>query len=177
VLGVGRLVPVKRFHLLIDALADVRPRVPELEAVIVGEGYQREELEALVRERGAEDWISLPGRVGDDALIDLYRRSWVVASTSAREGWGMTLTEAAACGTPAVATDIAGHRDAIFDGESGLLVDHITDFPNALVRVLTDSAVRDRLGARAISRAAQCTWDATALGTLEALAADARRRA
>jgi glycosyltransferase involved in cell wall biosynthesis len=177
VLGVGRLVPVKRFQLLIDALAELRLRVPGLEAVIVGEGYEREALEALVRERGAEEWISLPGRVSDDELIDLYRRSWVVASTSAREGWGMTLTEAAACGTPAVATDIAGHRDAIFDGESGLLVDRITDFPNALERVLTDSALRDRLGAGAISRAAQCTWDATALGTLEALAADARRRA
>ena len=177
VLAVGRLVPVKRFHLLIDALAALKPRVPELEAVIVGEGYEREALESLIHERGAEDWISLPGRVADDELIDLYRRAWVVASTSAREGWGMTLTEAAACGTPALATDIAGHRDAVIDGESGLLVDRIGDFPGALERVLTDTALRERLGTGAVARAARCTWDATALGTLEALAADARRRA
>jgi glycosyltransferase involved in cell wall biosynthesis len=176
-LGVGRLVPVKRFHLLVDALVALKPKIPALEAVIVGEGYEREALESLLRERGAEDWISLPGRVTDDELIDLYRRAWVVASTSAREGWGMTLTEAAACGTPAVATDIAGHRDAVIDGESGLLVDRIADFPAALERVLTDTTVRDRFGAGAVARAAQCTWDATALGTLEALAADARRRA
>lgn len=177
VLAVGRLVPVKRFHLLVDALTALKPRVPELVAVIVGEGYERERLESLIRERGAEDWISLPGRVDDAELVDLYRRTWVVASTSAREGWGMTLTEAAACGTPAVATDIAGHRDAVRDGESGLLVGRIADFPDALERVLTDIATRDRLGAGAVARAAQCTWDATALGTLEALAADARRRA
>jgi glycosyltransferase involved in cell wall biosynthesis len=145
--------------------------------VIVGEGYAREVIESLVSERGAEEWISLPGRVDDDELIDLYRRAWVVASASAREGWGMTLTEAAACGTPAVATDIAGHRDAVVDGESGVLVDRIGDFPDALEQVLTDTAMRDRLGAGAIARAAQCTWDVTALGTLEALAADARRRA
>ena len=69
------------------------------------------------------DWISLPGRVGDEELVDWYRRAWVVASSSQREGWGMTLTEAAACGTPAVATAIAGHADAVLDGESGLLVD------------------------------------------------------
>ncbi len=50
------------------------------------------------------------------------RRAWVVASSSAREGWGLTLTEAAACGTPAVATRIAGHADAVRDGRSGLLV-------------------------------------------------------
>jgi glycosyltransferase involved in cell wall biosynthesis len=177
VLGVGRLVPVKRFHLLVDALAAVKARVPALEAVIVGEGYERESLESLLRERGTEDWISLPGRVGDEELVDLYRRAWVVASTSAREGWGMTLTEAAACGTPAVATDIAGHRDAVAADRSGLLVDRIGDFPDALERVLTDDALRARLGDGAIARAAGCTWDVTALGTLEALAADARRRA
>lgn len=177
VLAVGRLVPVKRFHLLIDALVALKPRVPDLEAVIVGEGYQREALESLLRDRGADDWISLPGRVTDDELIELYRRAWLVASASAREGWGMTLTEAAACGTPAVATDIAGHRDAVADGESGMLVDRIADLPGALERVLTDVALRDRLGTGAIARAAECTWDATALGTLEALAADARRRA
>jgi glycosyltransferase involved in cell wall biosynthesis len=89
----------------------------------------------------------------------------------------MTLTEAAACGTPAVATDIAGHRDAVVDGRSGLLVERIADFPDALERVLTDRPLRERLSEGAIARAADCTWDATALGTLEALAADARRRA
>jgi glycosyltransferase involved in cell wall biosynthesis len=130
-----------------------------------------------VRTHGAEHWLTLPGRVSDAELIDLYRRAWLVASTSAREGWGMTLTEAAACGTPAVATDIAGHRDAVVDGESGLLVDRMGDFPDALVRVLTDATLRERLSAGAVARAAQCTWDATALGTLEALAADAHRRA
>jgi glycosyltransferase involved in cell wall biosynthesis len=177
VLAVGRLVPVKRFQLLIEALAVAKARVPALEAVIVGEGYQRESLEGLVRRHGAEDWCSLPGRVDDAELVELYRRAWVVASTSAREGWGMTLTEAAACGTPAVATDIAGHRDAVTDGESGLLVDRISDFPDALVRVVTDATLRDRLSSGAVARAAGFTWDATALGTLEALAADARRRA
>ena len=58
-------------------------------------------------------------------LVSWYRRAWVVASSSQREGWGMTLTEAAACGTPAVATAIAGHADAVVDGESGLLVDDV----------------------------------------------------
>jgi len=176
VVAVGRLVPVKRFHLLVEALVALKPRLRDLEAVIVGEGYERESLEALVRERGAEEWISLPGRVDDDELLTLYRRAWVVASTSAREGWGMTLTEAAACGTPAVATDIAGHRDAIVADRSGLLVERISELPEALARVLEDAELRTRLGAGAATRAGEFTWDATALGTLEALATDALRR-
>jgi glycosyltransferase involved in cell wall biosynthesis len=176
VLAVGRLVPVKRFHLLIDALAAVKTQVPGLQAVIVGEGYEREALEVVVRDRSAEDWLALPGRVSDDELLALYRRAWVVASTSAREGWGMTITEAAACGTPAVVTDIAGHRDAVLHDQSGLVVRQIADFPDALTRVLTDAELRTRLSEGAIARASECTWDAAALGTLEALAVSARRR-
>ncbi len=176
VLSVGRLVPVKRFHLLLDSLVELRARIPDLEAIIVGEGYERERIEAARRDADAEDWIHLPGRVDDDTLLDLYRSSWVVASASAREGWGMTITEAAACGTPAVVTNIAGHRDAVVDGESGLLVDDATQLADALDRVLTDPTLRARLGSGAIARAAECSWDATAVGTLEALAADAVRR-
>ena len=109
VVAVGRFVPVKRFDALLRALAEVKAEHPDLEAVIIGEGYERPALEALRAELGAAEWIRLPGHVSDDELVDWYRRAWVVAGSSQREGWGMTLTEAAACGTPAVATDIAGH--------------------------------------------------------------------
>ena len=170
VVAVGRLVPVKRFHLLIDALVEVRSRYPALRAVIVGEGYERDRLESLVRERGAESWISLPGRVPEDVLVDLYRQAWVVASASAHEGWGMTLTEAAACGTPAVATRIAGHCDSIAEGRSGILVDDPGALGGALARVIADDELRSGLSKGALDHAARLTWGATALGTLTVLA-------
>jgi glycosyltransferase involved in cell wall biosynthesis len=176
VLAVGRLVPVKRFPALFEALAACRARHPRLRAVVVGEGYEREALESLRREIGAERWIELPGWVPEGDLIALYRRAWVVASASAHEGWGMTLTEAAACGTPAVATRIAGHEDAVRDGETGLLADDGASFAAALDRVLADRALRDRLASAAVARAAELTWGATARGTLEVLAAEALRR-
>ena len=68
-------------------------------------------------------WIELVGRLSEDELLDVYRRAWVLVSTSQREGWGMTITEAAACGTPAVVTRIAGHSDAVVHGVTGILVD------------------------------------------------------
>ncbi|GIU87534.1 MAG: hypothetical protein KatS3mg009_2049 [Acidimicrobiia bacterium] len=171
----GRLVPVKRHHLLVDALAEVRERFPDLRAVIVGEGYERDRIEARVRELDAEEWCSLPGYLPDDQLVDLYRRAWVVASASAHEGWGMTLTEAAACGTPAVATRIPGHEDAVRDGWSGLLVDDPRGLAPALTAVLGDGGLRARLARNALSRASELTWAATARGTLEVLAAEAIR--
>ena len=83
---------------------------PTSRLVIVGEGYEREGARGAGRVARRRGRVRFAGRVSDDELVDLYRRAWVVASASAREGWGMTLTEAAACGTPAVATRIAGHR-------------------------------------------------------------------
>jgi glycosyltransferase involved in cell wall biosynthesis len=176
VVAVGRLVPVKRFDVLIDALADVKTRRPDLRAVIVGEGYERDALEHRIAELGAQDWIALPGRVDDAALLDLYRRAWLLASASRHEGWGMTITEAAACGTPAVATRIPGHMDAIVDGVTGLLVDHDKGLAGAIERILRDDAYRALLGKDALEHASQFTWAATARGTLEVLAAEARRR-
>ena len=173
VVAVGRLVPVKRFDVLLRSLAEVKKDHPELQAVIIGEGYERPALEALRDELGATDWVGLPGRVDDDELVAWYRRAWVVASSSQREGWGMTLTEAAACGTPAVATAIAGHADAVLDGESGLLVEGMDELAGALGRVLGDEVLRSRLARGALSRARWFTWDATARRALEALAAEA----
>jgi len=101
-------------------------------------------------------------------LIDLYRSAWLVASASLAEGWGLTLTEAAACGTPAVASDIRGHRSSVVDGVTGVLapLDRLGD---ALADVLLDDALRNRLGAAALQRARTLTWDASATGVLRGL--------
>lgn len=176
VVAVGRLVPVKRFDLLIEALVRAKARHPELRAVIVGEGYERPMLEGLVRARGASSWISLPGYVADEELVDLYRQAWLVASSSLREGWGMTVTEAGACGTPAVASRISGHRDAVVDGESGLLFDTPADLVRCLDLLLSDDVLRKRLALGALDRAARLTWEATARSALAVLASEAITR-
>jgi glycosyltransferase involved in cell wall biosynthesis len=176
VVAVGRLVPVKRLHLLIDALAGIRPRHSTLQAVLVGEGYEREALETHVHEVGADDWITFAGRVDGASLIALYRRAWVLASASAHEGWGMTITEAAACGTPAVVTRIAGHADAVVHDRTGLLVDDPLQLGPAIERVLTDNELRASLSAHALEHASRFTWEATARGTLEVLGNEVLRR-
>jgi len=189
VLAVGRLVPVKRFELLVDALALARRSVPDLRAVIVGEGYERDRLEAHRRAVGAERWLALPGFMDEEQLVDQYRRAWLVASTSQREGWGMTITEAGACATPAVVSRIAGHVDAVEDDVTGFVVDldrhslpggradAVRAFADALVRVLGDPVLRARMGRAAQARAQRLSWEATAAGTLDALVDEALARA
>lgn len=176
IVAVGRLVPVKRFERTIDAALALKDRHPDLQVVIAGEGYERDTLEERIRAAGAESWLRLPGFVTDDELVELYRSAWAVTSSSLREGWGMTITEAGACGTPTVATRISGHVDAIEDGVSGRLVDTTDEMVAALDQILSDDALRTELGAGALRQAARFHWDETARLTLAVLAADALRR-
>jgi len=171
VVAVGRLVPVKRYDLLLAACAEARRTVPDLELVVVGEGYERPALDEFVRDLDAESWVRFAGFLREHELVDLYRRAWVAASASAREGWGMALTEAGACGTPSVATRIPGHLDAVRDGASGLLTDETPEALGAgLAQVLADAGLRDRLRDGALARAGELTWEATATGMMRALA-------
>jgi glycosyltransferase involved in cell wall biosynthesis len=177
VVAVGRLVPVKRYDLLLEACDRARQTIPDLELVIVGDGYERPTLAEQVRRLDAESWVTFAGHLRDAEVVDLYRRAWVVASASAREGWGMALTEAGACGTPAVATRIPGHADAVRDGVSGVLTDGTADALAAgLAEVLGDGPRREALAAGALARAAELSWERTATGMMRALAGEALRR-
>jgi glycosyltransferase involved in cell wall biosynthesis len=166
--AVGRLAPVKRFDELIRAAAQARVRVPGLRLEIVGGGPMLADLEALVSTLDAAHWVSFVGQVSHAGLVDRYRRAWLVTSASLAEGWGLTLTEAAACGTPAVATDIRGHRSSVVDGVTGVLapLDRLGD---TLADVLLDEPRRASLAAAALARARTLTWDETARGVLRAL--------
>lgn len=168
VVAVGRLAPVKRFDELLRAAVVASRRVPALRLEIVGDGPMRSELEALASALGLRDQVTFHGQVSHDDLVAVYRRAWVVASASLAEGWGLTLTEAAACGTPAVATDIRGHRSSVVADQTGVLapLEHLGD---VLADVLLDDARRDALGAAALRRARTLTWDAAAEGILAVL--------
>ncbi len=143
---------------LIDAVAVLRSDVPGVELVVVGTGDAAADHRRHAARRGVERAVHFLGDVDDVRLRDLYRRAGVVAlpSRDDAEGFGMVILEAAAVGTPAVATRVGGIPAAVIDGVTGLLVP--ARDPGALAaalrRVLTDPALRDRLGRRARARAA-----------------------
>ncbi len=173
--AVGRLTAAKQFDRVIRAVARLRERAPA-RLVIAGSGTERDRLASLVSALDAEAWCELAGHVDDAALASLYQRAWVLVSASSAEGWGMTITEAAACGTPAVVSDIPGHADAVDDGETGHLAARDGDFVDALARIIDDPSHRARLGDAARARASTLTWERTAHDTLAVLAGEVRRR-
>ncbi len=168
VVGVGRLAPVKRFDKLFEAALVARRRVPDLHLVIAGIGPERARLDALVAEHDASSWVTLPGHLDREELLALYQRAWLVSSASLAEGWGLTLTEAAACGVPAVATNISGHRCSVVDGTTGQLAE-LGQLGDVIADVLTNDAWRNDMGEAALKRARTLTWDASALGVIREL--------
>jgi glycosyltransferase involved in cell wall biosynthesis len=160
VVAVGRLAPVKRFDALVHAVAATRAEVPDVQLVIVGIGPERENIERAIDAVDGRSWVTLTGWATSEELLEWYQRAWVVASASLAEGWGMSLTEGAACATPAVATDISGHQSSVVDGVTGLLAP-LDALDVALTKVLIDPELRARLGAAARDRAQSLSWDRT----------------
>lgn len=170
VVAVGRLAPAKQFDQVIEAVHLARRHVPDISLVIIGEGQQRQALQAQIASIGAQDYIDLVGHVSDEDLLLYYRRAWAVASLSLAEGWGMTLTEAAACATPAIVSNISGHSDAVVDGSSGYLVTDAPGMAQRLADVFADAGEMNRLRQGALARAEQLSWGGVAEKVLASLA-------
>jgi glycosyltransferase involved in cell wall biosynthesis len=162
-LAIGRLTPSKRYDHAIEALLQLRRDHPGASLTLVGEGRERGSLEELARKLGVADAVIFAGRVSEAEKVRLIDEADVLVGTSAREGWGLTVTEAAARGTASIVYDIPGFRDAVVDGRTGLVV---PASPAALARAvsdLVDDPERfDRLRVSAWRSAAGLSYDATA---------------
>lgn len=175
VVVLGRLAPGKRLGHVIRAFARVSAEVPGARIELWGEGAQRADLETLVAELGLDQVVTLPGLTTDPgAVLD---RAAVYLTTSAFEGQGLALAEALAHGTPVVAYDIRyGPRDMLAGGGGILVPDGDEDaLVDALRRVLTDAALRERLSTEALD-AATTLSPARAMQTLAAACAEALSR-
>ena len=166
-LYVGRLKRYKGLDIVLRALAATRVARADLALEIVGQGDDRPRLERLARTLGVADAVRFAGFVSHDEKRRLMRRAWAVVFPSPKEGWGISNVEAAACGTPALASDSPGLRESVRDGETGFLVPH-GDVPALARRMLElagDSGVVTQLGRGARAFAAGLTWDRAAQAT------------
>ncbi|MYA76789.1 MAG: glycosyltransferase family 4 protein [Gemmatimonadetes bacterium] len=171
VIYLGRLKKYKNVDHLIQAMAIVREKVPDARLVIVGEGDRRRALEALTRSMGLDDAVRFTGFVSEDEKLRLLTRAEVAAYPSSKEGWGITVIEANACCVPVVAARVPGLRDAVVDGETGVLVP-LGDreaMARALIDLLHDREKRERLAGNAVARSRLYTWENTARETLQVI--------
>jgi len=159
----GRLKRYKGLEAVIDAVARLARDGLDARLLVAGKGDHESALRGYAT-------LQAPGRVGflgfipESEKITLLRRAWATVYPSPKEGWGITNVEAAACGTPALASDSPGLRESVAHEESGLLVPHndVEGWMLALRRIAEDAELRARLQAGAIGFAGGFGWDRTA---------------
>ena len=159
----SRLVPHKRIEDAISATAALSASFPELRLDVIGSGWWRDRLVRLAHELGVEDRVAFHGHVDEETKYRLLSRAWVHLLPSRKEGWGISVMEAAAVGVPTVAYRTAGGvNESVQDEVTGLLAHDYPDLLAQLDRLLRDEALRTSLGEKARIRAATFSWQATA---------------
>jgi glycosyltransferase involved in cell wall biosynthesis len=155
----GRLKKAKRPDHAVKAFEIVRRAVPNAELWIIGDGYFRDKLMSI-----ACEGVRFFGSLSSEERRNLIKKAWVLVNPSVREGFGLSVVEANALGVPCVAYDVAGLRDSIIEGETGVLVrsGDVEALAEAVVQVLTSDVLRIRLSEKALAYSRSFSWDEVA---------------
>ncbi len=173
----GRLKKYKSVDHLLEAFAAVKERIPNLRLVIIGEGDHRPALASLSRRLGIDGSVRFTGYVDEQTKVRLLQEAWFMVNTSSKEGWGLTVIEANACGTPVLASNVPGLRDAIRENETGLLYRYgdIAELSSKMEMLVHDAALRERLSREAHRWSQTFDWQAVAEHTIDLLRQRIRR--
>ena len=161
---VARMMRYKGLDLALGIFRDLLEKLPSARLELAGSGPHENELRELVTTLGLSDRVHFFGRVSDFDKIKLYQSSRVLLNPSIREGYGMSVIEANSFGTPAVGWDVAGMRDSVINGSTGLLA----PFPDKeamsknLETMLTNDEIWRRLSENSWKWAHGHSWDESA---------------
>ena len=176
-MAVSTLHPHKNFERLIRAFSGFREQHPEFKLVIAGlRGFHAEAIDQLIARLGLSDSVTLTGWIPREDLYELFRRAFAFLYPTTFEGFGLPVVEAMAAGVPTACSaiepvkSIAGDAAIQFDPESE---DQIRE---AMLRLVSDPELRERLSLRGPERALEFSWRRTAEVTLAALTEAASHR-
>ncbi len=176
-LYVGRLETRKGIQFLLDAMPRLLKHRPQAVLYVAGEGSLSASLKEFAASRGLGDSVIFLGRVSDEQLLELYRRSEVQIIPSLFEGLGVVALEGMACGAVVAASNVAGLRDVITDGMNGRLVPYGDSdaLADTVAELLSDAGLRQSCRQNAYETVARdFSWPAIAARYKELLIKTAR---
>ena len=168
----GRIKKYKGIELGFHAVKLLRDKYPTIEYQVVGTGDYVGALRQLSEQLGVSANVTFTGLKRGREKTEILRQASVLLYTSPKEGWGLSVVEANACGTLVVASDSPGLRESVLHGKTGFLVPH-GDVPALAQRIdqlLADPALYGRMRTEAIAWAGRFTWERAARETLELMA-------
>ncbi len=161
IVHLGRLRKYKSAEVAIRAMASIREVLPNARLYIIGDGPHRPALELEVERRGLRNAVTFKGYMAREDLVEFLNRAHLALNPSPKEGWGLTVVEANACGVPVVASDRPGLRDSVCDGETGYLVPYgdVGAFVDKALSLLRDGELWRRMSENAVARVRSLTWE------------------
>lgn len=171
ILYLGRLKPYKNVDVALKAFAEIIKIKKDAIFYIAGVGESLDQLRDLANSLGISDSVKFLGRVSDSEKSDLLSSCWVMLQPSMIEGWGITVIEANASGTPVIASNVNGLKDSIVDGVTGRLVKPC-DYRDLAEKVLTLVGNKKKLqkfSIEAYSWSKKFSWDLSAKAFLNQL--------
>jgi glycosyltransferase involved in cell wall biosynthesis len=166
--SVMRFTRTKRAMPLARMLLRLRHELPErasVHAVVIGDGPQRPAFRRFVRRNGMSDWVDLPGRLDRSRVREQFAQSDVFVAPAELESFGIAALEARAAGLPVVASAKSGIREFVRDGREGLLADDDQAMVQAIVRMVTGSALREATRAHNVGTPVTHDWAAASART------------
>jgi glycosyltransferase involved in cell wall biosynthesis len=159
----GRVRKYKSIDIVIRAFARVRESLPAARLLIIGDGPERENLARLARRLGLAASVEFTGVVSTPELVGILNRAHLFVNASPKEGWGLTVIEANACGLPVVASRRPGLQDSVRDAVTGYLVDYgdVEGFARRSLELLSEPAKWRRMSEAGLEWARSLTWERT----------------
>lgn len=166
---VARLVKMKRADLCIKSIRKVVERYPKSCLYILGNGPDEKRLQELVIKEDLEKNVKFVNKNNffidknvKDLKVSLMQKAWALLLPSVKEGWGMVVTEAAACGTPAIVSNVTGLRDSVINGKTGIILSNNPseeELSQSMMRLIQNSDLRNSLSAESFRHSQNFSWD------------------
>jgi glycosyltransferase involved in cell wall biosynthesis/O-antigen/teichoic acid export membrane protein len=166
---IGRLKHYKSIDTLINAFNEVQIKVPQSKLTIAGSGDELDKLKKLTQKLKISDKVTFTGRISDTEKVNLLQKAWVFVHPSKMEGWGITVIEANAAGTPVVASDVSGLRESVSHTKTGFLVAEgkHQQFAEKIAEIILNEELRFRLSTNSLEWSKRFDWEISAKKMME----------
>lgn len=163
-LYLGRLKAYKNISVLVSAFVKILSEFPTARLIIAGEGEELAQLTKLVTRLGLTHAVKITGKVSPEEKTKLLAESWALVQPSSFEGWGITVIEANASGTPVIAANVAGLKDSVVHNETGILVPpkNVTALARIMSLIVSRPKWRVSLSSDAYEWSKEFSWDKSA---------------
>lgn len=163
-LYLGRLKQYKNIDTAINSFAEIVKKYKKARLSIVGGGEYYYKLQKLVDNLGLGNSVTFYGRVSEGKKVKMLSQHWALIQPSEVEGWGISVIEANAAGTPVVASQVNGLKDSVIEGTTGFLAEkqNIRSFASAMHLLIDNKLLRTQLAENALTWSKNFNWDISA---------------